>query len=194
MKIATILGSARKRGNTAAVLSMFEAKVASDHALERIDLADYSIEGCLGCDACQKRPGRLGCSRKDDAEGVFQKVLSSDLVIYASPVYVWDFSSQMKTFIDRHYCMVKWTDAPVPEMLMRGKRAALLATCGSDAAGNADLIQAIFDREMKYLGCEVLGKYIVDNCTVPAKLGTKAAETAERMAKDFFAFAERRDT
>jgi multimeric flavodoxin WrbA len=193
MKITTILGSARKRGNTAAVLSMFEAKVAGDHAVERINLADFSIEGCLGCDACQKRPGRPGCSLKDDAEGIFEKILSTDLVIYASPVYVWDFSSQMKTFVDRHYCMVKWTDGPVPETLMRGKRAALLATCGSDAAGNADLIQTIFDREMKYLGCEVLGKYVVDLCTAPAELGMSAVEAAERMAKDVFALAEGRD-
>lgn len=98
----------------------------------------------------------------------------------------------MKTFIDRHYCMVKWTGGPVPEMLMRGKRAALLATCGSDAAGNADLIREIFHREMRYLGCEVLGTYVADMCTVPAELGRAAVEAAERMARDFLSFAEGR--
>lgn len=187
--IAAVQGSARKRGNTAAVLSMLEAKIAGEHSLERVDLADFSIGGCLGCDACQRRPGKPGCSRKDDVEAILGKLRAADMVIYATPVYVWDFSSLMKAFIDRHYCLVKWTDAPVPERLMLGKRAALLATCGGDAAGNADLVQAIFDREMEYLGCEVVGRYVVDHCSVPAKLGAKAAETAERMARDILSLA-----
>jgi multimeric flavodoxin WrbA len=51
-------------------------KVANDHAVERIDLADFSIGGCLGCDACQKKPGRIGCSRKDDAERMAKDLLA----------------------------------------------------------------------------------------------------------------------
>lgn len=37
---------------------------------------------------------------------------------------------------------------------------------------------------MRYLGCEVVGKYVVDNCTTPDKLGSRAADTAESMWKN----------
>lgn len=67
--------------------------------------------------------------------------------------------------------------------MLRGKRAALLVTCGG-AAGSADLILRAFDRGMRYLGCEAVGKYVVPGCTTPDRLGRKGLETASEMARD----------
>ena len=49
MKIVTILGSPRKKGNTAKVLSMFEYKVQKDHEIERINITQDEVGGCIGC-------------------------------------------------------------------------------------------------------------------------------------------------
>jgi multimeric flavodoxin WrbA len=184
MNILTILGSPRKRGNTAAVLRLFEAAAEKSHAVERIDLVDFAVEGCLGCDACQRTPDRPGCRRKDDAAGIFEKILASDLTVYASPVYVWDFTAQMKALMDRHYCLVKWSGDVVTQTLLEGRHAALLCTCGGAAAENADLIQQVFQREMRYLRCAVMGKYVVDLCTTPRALGERAEAAALRMLQD----------
>ncbi len=43
MKIVTILGSPRQRGNTAAVLQAFETLVAPQHQVERINITDYRV-------------------------------------------------------------------------------------------------------------------------------------------------------
>jgi len=56
MKVTTILGSPRKKGNTAKVLSWFEDEMkAQGHEIDRINMADSEVKGCLGCGSCQKK-------------------------------------------------------------------------------------------------------------------------------------------
>ncbi|MCX6031580.1 MAG: NAD(P)H-dependent oxidoreductase [Chloroflexi bacterium] len=184
MKIVTILGSPRKRGNTAAVLQAFEALIVPEHQVERINMVDYHVEGCRGCDVCQDKLAEPGCLQKDDAVRLLTRILAADVVVYACPVYCWAFPAQLKALLDRHYCLVKWQDGEVAAALMTGKRAALLVTCGGDAEDNADLIQVMFDREIAYVRGVVVGKYVVANCTTPAELGERGAETARRMARE----------
>lgn len=184
MKIATVLGSPRKHGNTAAVLERFESLAGATHQIDRINITDHAVKGCLGCDACFKVMDRPGCVQRDDADVLFERLLAADVIVYATPLYSWSFAAQMKALIDRHYCLVKWADGCVINALFKGKRAALLVTCGDAAENNADLIQEIFDREMRYLGGEVVGKYIVPHCTTPDRLGEKAERTAREMCGD----------
>jgi multimeric flavodoxin WrbA len=184
MKIVTILGSPRKRGNTAAVLGAFEALVAPEHEVERLNIMDYRVEGCRGCDVCQDRLDEPGCLQKDDAVPLLKRILAADVVVYACPVYCWSFPAQLKALMDRHYCLVKWRNGEMASALMSGKRAALLVTCGGDAADNADLIQVMFEREMAYIRGHVVGQYIIANCTVPTELGERGMEMARRMASE----------
>jgi len=184
MKIVTILGSPRKRGNTAAVLGAFEALAAPQHEIDRINITDYHVAGCLGCDHCFSNLTEPGCAQRDDAVRLLARILAADLVVYASPVYCWAFPAQLKALLDRHYCLVKWRDGEVAAALMTGKRAALLVTCGGDAEANADLIQAMFDREIAYLRGVVAGKYVVANCSTPAELGERAAALGQQMARE----------
>jgi len=184
MKITTILGSPRKRGNTAAVLGLFEALIPSPHRVERFDIMDCTVKGCLGCDTCFKTLNEPGCVQQDDASAIFKHLMDSDLIVYTTPVYVWGFSAQMKALMDRHYSLVKWADGQVVKALLKGKRTALLVTCGDTEENNADLVLEAFDREMDYLGCTVAGKYVVPQCTKPSELGDKGEKTARQMHAD----------
>jgi multimeric flavodoxin WrbA len=168
-------------------LKQFEDLATSTHQVERINLADYSIHGCLGCNVCQKNLDQPGCMQKDDAMEVIDKMIAADVVIYATPLYVWDFSSQMKALLDRQYCLVKWQDGEVVNALYAGKHVALLVTCGGSVEEDADLIQVIFDRAMAYGRCHVIGKYIVPNCTTPDRISDKATTTARAMFEDILA-------
>jgi multimeric flavodoxin WrbA len=184
MKIITILGSPRRKGNTAAVLGRFECLVAAQHAVERIFILDYAVKGCLGCDVCQRVTDAPGCRQKDDGVALLERLLAADLIVYATPVYGWSYPAEIKAFVDRHYCLVKWQGGQVASELFKGKRAALLATCGGSAEANADLLFEMFDRQMDYLGGVVVGKYVVPNCTTPARLGPAAERMAAQMALD----------
>lgn len=184
MKVTTILGSPREKGNTARVLGLFEELIAQDHEVDRINIVSRKVNGCLGCRICQEVTDQPGCVQEDEAVSIFERLIAADALIYASPLYCWGFSSQMKAFIDRHFCLVKGYGSPEHKSLIAGKRTALLVTCGGPVENNADLIQGIFDRVNNFVKCNVVGKYIVPFCTTPDAMGAEALETAKKMADD----------
>jgi multimeric flavodoxin WrbA len=185
MKVTTILGSPRARGNTATVLGQFENLMAQQgHEINRIHIMDYEVKGCLGCQACQKAIEAPGCRQQDDAVGIFKQMIASEAVVYATPLYTYGFTSQMKALIDREYCLVTGYGGPEYRSLLKGKRSALLVTCGGGIEENADLIQKVFDREGQYQEWCIVGKYVVPYCSTPEALGDKAFDTARQMALD----------
>jgi multimeric flavodoxin WrbA len=114
-------------------------------------------------------------------------MLTSDVIVYATPLYCWGFSSQMKAFLDRHYCLVTGYGTPEYKSLAQGKKVALLVTCAGPIEDNADLIQVAFSRLSDYSKSEVVGKYIVPLCTTPDAIGPEGMETAKRMVSDICA-------
>lgn len=185
MKVITLLGSARKKGNTAKVLGWLEDALRERGLeVERVNLASLDIRGCLGCGVCKKSPDEIGCVQKDDVPNLFGQMLASDVVVYASPVYFWDFSSQLKTLIDRHYSLVTGFGGPDHASLMENKRTALLMTCEDELENNAEFVQEIFERVTDYLKCKSAGKCVIPLCTTPDALGPDAKEAAEKLALD----------
>lgn len=180
MKILTLLGSPRRRGNTATILSAFEELTGKINTVERVDVVRHNYKGCIGCDNCQKDEANPGCIQKDGMNQLLQKVIKADLVVYAAPVYVWDFPAQMKAVIDRHYCLLKWKNGK-DLSLVENKRTMLLVTCGGDEENNADLIRQIYEREMKYLHCQIVEEFVVPECTLPSNLGAIKIEFAVKM-------------
>lgn len=185
MQVITILGSPRKNGNTAKVLELFERLMTQQgDKVDRINIVDYEVKGCLGCQVCNKVRYEPGCVQQDDAVRIFERIMASDAVIFASPLYTYSFPAQMKALIDRQNCLVTGYGTPECTSLLQGKRTALLVTCGGPVEENADLIQEAFDRESRYQQMDVIGKYVVPFCSTPDALGDKAMETAEQMVRD----------
>lgn len=78
MKVVTILGSPRRKGNTATVLGWVEDELKRHgHDVERIDISRHDVKGCLGCYKCQKKLKEPGCPQKDDALGIFDKMIAA---------------------------------------------------------------------------------------------------------------------
>ncbi|MBQ7173509.1 MAG: flavodoxin family protein [Clostridia bacterium] len=97
--ILIINTSPRKGGNTEALAESFAAgaKEAGNN-VEIVSLRDKTIAFCRGCFACQK----LGkCVIKDDANEITDKICNADVVVWATPIYYYSMSGQMKTMIDR---------------------------------------------------------------------------------------------
>ena len=69
------------------------------HEVEAISLAGKDIRFCKGCLACQTT-GR--CVIHDDADAIVQeKMLHADVLVFATPIYYYEMSGQMKTLLDR---------------------------------------------------------------------------------------------
>lgn len=102
MKIVVLTGSPRKGGNTQIMAEAF-AKGArrAQHEVVVLDVAAMTIHGCLGCKYCFAHHGE--CVQKDDMAKVFAALSDADMVVFASPIYWFDITAQMKTTIDRLY-------------------------------------------------------------------------------------------
>ena len=79
-----------------------EGAKAAGNEIEFISLRGKDIKFCMGCLACQK----LGaCIIKDDVPAIMENVLNADVVCWATPIYYYEMSGQMKTLIDRMNAM-----------------------------------------------------------------------------------------
>jgi multimeric flavodoxin WrbA len=184
MNILTLLGSPRHEGNTAAVLAMVEDELSGRHTVERFNITALRINGCLGCGVCQNTDDRPGCAQQDDAPRVFERMMAADAVVYASPLYCWDFTAQMKALIDRHFCLVTGAGTPAHQSLIKDKPAALLVTCAGPVKNNADVIQTLFDRICGFCRARAVNKTILPHCTTPDAMGEDARAAARKLAGD----------
>ena len=102
-KVIVISTSLRTGSNSDMLADQFvEGATAAGHDVEKISLVGKDIKFCKGCLACQKI-GR--CVISDDVNGIMQKVLNADVVCWATPIYYYEMSGQMKTLIDRMNAM-----------------------------------------------------------------------------------------
>jgi multimeric flavodoxin WrbA len=184
MQITTILGSAKKKGNTATVLGWVEEELQSlGHAVERIYLNNKTIGGCLGCAKCREKPDEIACVQKDDAADIMQKMIVSEAVLFASPIYFWGFTAQFKALIDRGYALVTNYHKPGHTSLMQDKRLGLLVT-GADAyEDNAEGMFTAFDRVVDFLLAQKTGELYVGECSLPAELPETAKNNALELAR-----------
>jgi len=183
MRILTLQGSPRLRGNTATVLLGFEKQAsAAGHAVEHVDVARLNVGGCRGCGACQDVFDTPACRQDDDALPLFERLRAADLVVFATPLYAWSFTAQFKPLLDRMYCLTKWRAPGGRRSLTAGVRAALLVTCGDEVEGNADVIQTIFARMTSVAEMPVAGIYVVPECSSRGGLGPEAPAVQARMA------------
>ena len=184
MKVTTLLGSAKKKGNTATVLGWVEEELkASGHDVERIYLHNKAIKECLGCAKCRDYPDEIACVQEDDTEGIMEQMIASDAVLYASPLYFWGFTAQIKALIDRGYALVTNYHQPNQTSLMKGKRVGLLATGGGAYENNAEGMFTAFDRMVGFLLAQKAGELYVGGCSVPAELPADVKDKAVELAR-----------
>ena len=102
-KVIVISTSIRAGSNSDMLADQFvKGARSADHEAEKISLTGKNIQFCKGCLACQKL-GR--CVIGDDVNDIMAKVLEADVVCWATPIYYYEMSGQMKTLIDRMNAM-----------------------------------------------------------------------------------------
>lgn len=91
--------SLRQGSNSEALAKEFEAGAkAAGHRVELVSLRDKTISFCTGCLTCQETKR---CIFRDDADALAQRMLTAQVVVFATPVYFYEMSGQMKTLLDR---------------------------------------------------------------------------------------------
>jgi multimeric flavodoxin WrbA len=127
LKILSFLGSPRIKGNTATILNQLEETMDSSVDYERINLIDYEINHCIGCNYCNT--GDFSCVFDDDMTALYQKIAAADIIILATPIYFNSVTSVMKTMIDR--CQRFYSMKVNHKIQLKKKKGILIATAGS---------------------------------------------------------------
>lgn len=99
MKILGIFGSPRRGGNTDILLEETLKGAQKEGAeVDRIYLTDYAITPCKECHGCD-HTGQ--CVILDDMQKIYPKLLESDIIILASPIFFYGVTAWAKALIDR---------------------------------------------------------------------------------------------
>jgi multimeric flavodoxin WrbA len=187
MRIITVFGSPRRKGNTALVLGWIEEHLrAAGHAVDRIDMLNYRVGECVECKACKRNHAPL-CILADDANALFRRMAEADLVLFAAPVFCWGFPVRMKGLIDRMFCMMDYDGRREGVPRLYDKPLALMMTGGGERTDNADLVFRGFHHCVGLLFAREAGEFYVPDCTEPDKIG----DDVKRQA---IAFAEKLTT
>ena len=145
MKIVCLQGSPRENGNSATIARRFCATADRLGAqLKTYVLNDLEYTGCQGCMLCKTKLDR--CALKDDLTEVLDAVHATDVLVLASPVYFWDISSQLKTFIDRTFSFLvpDFITNPNKSRLSPGKKLVfILAQNNPDRNSFPDIFRKI---------------------------------------------------
>ena len=100
MKNVLIITTSLRDGSNSDMLAeaFKDGAISAGSTVETVSLKNKNIGFCKGCFACQK----IGkCIINDDANAITDKIAEADVVVWATPVYYYEMSGQMKTLIDR---------------------------------------------------------------------------------------------
>ena len=138
-KVLIISSSPRKGGNSETLAAAF-AKGAREagNQVETVYLREKQVGFCKGCLVCLK----LGhCVIQDDAVEIAAKMHDADVLVFATPVYYYCVSGQLKTMLDRAN--------PLFDTDYAFTKAYLLAAAAEDApetfAGTEKAVQGWMD-------------------------------------------------
>ena len=99
-KNVLIISATPRKGGNSELLAQAFADGAKDagNEVEMISLRDKNLLFYKGCLACQKTER---CVLKDDAAEITGKMQAADVLVFATPIYYYSVSGQMKTMLDR---------------------------------------------------------------------------------------------
>lgn len=135
-KIMFLCGSPIKDGNTRIATEwVAEAARAAGARVEIIDVAGLKslTNGCTSCLGCQKSE-KYECVFDDAISAVLRRMPEQDMLVFATPLYCFGPTAQLKILIDRMFCLEK-IDMQTGKFTSRMKHIAigLIATAGGNS-------------------------------------------------------------
>ena len=158
MKIIILMGSLNRNGSTAILAENFkEGAEDAGHLVEIIDVCHADIHPCTGCVRC----GYEGpCVQKDDVEQIRKKLLAADMVVFATPLYYYGMSAQLKTVVDR-FCAYN------SSLNSRHLKSALLTAAWNADDWTFDALEAHYKTLVRYINFEDCGMVLGYGCGTP---------------------------
>lgn len=150
MKILVLTGSPRKNSNSGTLAEAFiKGAREAGHDVVRFDAAASNVHACVACNSC----GMDGpCIFQDDFETVRDHIIPADVVVFATPMYYFGMSSQLKAVIDRFYA--------INGKIHVSKKAVLLMTYANTSSRDASPMLTQYEVLLDYLGWQDAGRVV----------------------------------
>ena len=171
-EILILLGSPRRGGNSERLAEAFaEGARLAGHRVELVPT--LSIGPCTACDYCRSHAG--SCVQQDEMQALYPRIQRADILVFASPVYYYGLSAQIKCAIDRFYC--------IPNQVFAGKGCILLASAGGDDSVFSPM-RVQYEAIFHYLGMRDLGSVTASGIMEKgAVCGTAKLEEAKSLGQ-----------
>lgn len=159
MNIVVLMGSPNRHGSTSILVEEFRRGAQeAGHSVDVVDVCHMDIHPCTGCVAC----GYEGpCVQKDDVEEIRDKLLASNMVVFATPLYYYGMSAQLKTMVDR-FCAFN------SSLTAKHLKSALLAVAWNADGWTFDTLEVHYRTLVRYLRFEDCGEVLGRGCGTPA--------------------------
>lgn len=162
-RILILEGSPRTGGNSSTLAArLADGARQAGAVVERVFLHGLNIRPCTACESCQ---GSLesDCVLSDDMQELYPKLRTADVLVYASPVYWFSVSAQLKLLMDR--CFALTSTLPAADggfdtrLALKGKRLAVILTYGDRDPFSSGAVNALrmFQDMARYCGMEYAG-------------------------------------
>jgi multimeric flavodoxin WrbA len=176
-KVVILAGSPHLNGTTAALVEhLLYGAQAVGHKVERFNVATMKIGSCKACMACHNPEGDGKCVQKDDMAKIGPAIVAADVVVFATPLYYFDMTSQLKATIDRFFSY--------DNNLKKPKEVYLLLACGGPDPKTLQPVVSVFETMCAYLGWTIKGKVLASGCMDPGELAkTPHCMTAYEMGQ-----------
>lgn len=179
--VLIVLGSPRRKGNSA-VLAEEVAKGAKKEGakVETLYLHGMTIRPCSACEACQASL-KKNCVIDDDMKALYGKIRRADAIVYATPVYWFTMTAQMKLFVDRCYALgitreVKTETGVeyITESDLAGKKIGIVLTYGDTDPFSSGGVNALrsFQDMFRYIGSPIVGM-VYGSATGPGEIASQ---------------------
>lgn len=158
MKIIILQGSPNIKGSTSLLVESFSnGAKAAGHTVQRFDIAKMNIQPCTGCVAC----GYEGtCVQKDDNQLIREAILSADMVVFATPLYYYGMSAQLKIVIDR-FCAYN------SSLHSKNMKSVLLTVAWNADDWTFDALEAHYQTIVRYCNFKTHGMILGYGCGSP---------------------------
>ena len=159
MKIVVLMASPNVNGSTHLLTEAFtEGAQSKGHDVQVIDVAHANVQPCTGCVAC----GYEGpCILHDSMDGIKAAILSSDMIVFATPLYYFGMSAQLKVVIDR-FCSFN------SSLHAKHMKSALLAVAWNSDAWTFEALSLHYKTLVKYCHFDDKGAILGTGCGTPS--------------------------
>ena len=111
-KHVLVISTSLRKGNSERLAQEFaKGAAAAGHQVEELTLRGKRLTFCTGCMACLEKGH---CVIPDDAVEIAAKMKQADVIAFATPIYYYEMSGQMKPcWTGPTLCTAATTNSPI---------------------------------------------------------------------------------